>query len=208
MKFVLIGGLGYIGQVLQDELKKKGHEFTIVDNNFMRLHNGHENLDILNYDDLRKISEIIGEGDFVVNLAAIVGDQACLIDTRLTLRTNCQGIQHIVELCNKFNKKIIHLSTCSLYGAAEELLSENSQIFPVDFYGQTKYQQERYVLENAMNYCVLRLGTAYGHSPRMRFDLVVNTFIAQAFFKEKIIVFGGNQWRPFEPIIKIFKVIL
>jgi len=208
MKFVLIGGLGYIGQVLQDELKKKGHEFAIVDNDFMRLHEWNENLDILDYDDLKKISKIISESDFVVNLAAIVGDQACLVDTKLTLKTNCQGVQHVVELCNKFCKKIIHLSTCSLYGAAEELLSENSPVFPVDFYGQTKYQQERYVLENAKNYCVLRLGTAYGHSPRMRFDLVVNTFVAQAFFKEKIVVFGGNQWRPFVHIRDISGAII
>jgi len=208
MKFAITGGLGYIGQVLQEELKKAGHEFEIIDNDLMDLYNWENKLDILNPEDLEKIGEIIRESDVVVNLAAIVGDQACLEDTRLALETNCQGVQNIVGICNEFNKKIIHTSTCSLYGFSEELLNEKSQIFPVDFYGQTKYQQERYILENARNYCVFRLGTAYGWSPRMRFDLVVNTFLAKAFFKEELSVFGGNQWRPFVHIRDVARGII
>jgi len=208
MKFAITGGLGYIGQVLQEELKKAGHEFEIIDNDLMNLHNWENKLDILDSEDLKKIREIIRDSDFVVNLAAIVGDQACLEDTKLALETNCQGIQGIVRICNEFDKKIIHLSTCSLYGFSEELLNEKSQVFPVDFYGQTKYQQERYVLENAKNYCVFRLGTAYGWSPRMRFDLVVNTFLAKAFFKEELYVFGGEQWRPFVHIRDVSRGII
>jgi dTDP-4-dehydrorhamnose reductase len=208
MRFAITGGLGYIGQVLQEELKKAGHEFEIIDNDFMDLHNWDNKLNILNPEDLVKIREIIKNSDVVVNLAAIVGDQACLEDTRLAMETNCQGIQNIVTICNEFNKKIIHTSTCSLYGYNDELLSEKSQVFPVDFYGQTKYQQERYVLENSKNYCVFRLGTAYGWSPRMRFDLVVNTFLGKAFFKEKLSVFGGNQWRPFVHIRDVSRAII
>ena len=208
MRFAITGGLGFIGQVLQEELKKAGHEFVIIDNDLMGLHNWENKLNILNSEDLIKIREIIKNSDVVVNLAAIVGDQACLEDTKLAMETNCQGIQNIVKICNEFNKKIIHTSTCSLYGFNEELLSEKSQVFPVDFYGQTKYQQERYVLENARDYCVFRLGTAYGWSPRMRFDLVVNTFLAKAFFKENISVFGGSQWRPFVHIRDVSRGII
>jgi dTDP-4-dehydrorhamnose reductase len=208
MRFAITGGLGYIGQVLQEELKKAGHEFYIIDNDFMGLHNWENKLNILDSGDLIKIREIIGDCDAVVNLAAIVGDQACLEDTKLAMETNCQGIQNIIKICNELGKKIIHASTCSLYGFNEELLSERSQVFPVDFYGQTKYQQERYILENSKNYCVFRLGTAYGWSPRMRFDLVVNTFTVRAFFKEKLSVFGGNQWRPFVHIRDVSRAII
>ncbi len=208
MRFALVGGLGYIGQVLQEELRKAGHEFEIIDNDCMGLHNWENKLNILDSEDLIKIKEIIRNCDVVVNLAAIVGDQACLEDTRLAMETNCQGVQHIVGICNELNKKIIHTSTCSLYGFSEELLSEKSQVFPVDFYGQTKYQQERYMLENSRDYCVFRLGTAYGWSPRMRFDLVVNTFLAKAFFKEKLSVFGGDQWRPFVHIRDVGRAII
>ena len=208
MRFAITGGLGYIGQVLQEELKKAGHEFTVIDNDMMGLHNWENKLNILNPEDLIEIRDIIRNSDAVVNLAAIVGDQACLEDTRLAMETNCQGIQNIVKICNEFNKKIIHASTCSLYGFNDELLSEKSQVFPVDFYGQTKYQQERYVLENSKDYCVFRLGTAYGWSPRMRFDLVVNTFLGKAFFKEKLSVFGGTQWRPFVHIRDVSRAII
>ncbi|MCK5624624.1 NAD-dependent epimerase/dehydratase family protein [Candidatus Pacearchaeota archaeon] len=208
MKFAIVGGLGYIGQVLQEELIKAGHEFKVIDNDMMDLHGWNDKLNMLDSEDLIKIKEIIGGCDVVVNLAAIVGDQACLEDTRLAMETNCQGVQNIVGICNELNKKIIHTSTCSLYGFNDELLSENSQVFPVDFYGQTKYQQERFILENSRDYCVFRLGTAYGWSPRMRFDLVVNTFLAKVFFKEKLSVFGGNQWRPFVHIRDVSRAII
>ena len=208
MKFLILGGLGYIGQVLQKELRKKEYEFEIVDNDLMNLHNWDNKLNILDHRDLKRISELIESCNIVINLAAIVGDQACLVNTKLAMDTNCQGVQYIVNLCNKFNKKLIQISTCSLYGASKELLDENSPVFPVDFYGQTKYQQERYVLENSKDYCVFRLGTAYGWSPRMRFDLVVNTFTAKKFNKEKIVVFGGNQHRPFVHIRDIARAII
>lgn len=208
MNFLIIGGLGYIGQVLQQELTAAGHEFNIVDNDLLGLHNWNNKLDILNYADFKSISELISKSDVVINLAAVVGDQACLVDTKLTINTNCQGIQHITNLCNRFNKKIIHSSTCSLYGSSEGLLTEKAPVFPVDFYGQTKYQQERYVLENADNYCILRLGTAYGWSPRMRFDLVANTFTAKAHNNEKLIVNGGEQWRPFVHIRDIARALI
>ncbi len=208
MRFAIVGGLGFIGQVLQEELKKAGHEFEIIDNDLMDLHKWNNKLNILDAKDLKKIKEIINDCDVVINLAAIVGDQACLVNTNLAMETNCQGVQNIVEICNELNKKIIHTSTCSLYGFNDELLSEESQVFPVDFYGQTKYQQERYVLENSKDYCVFRLGTAYGWSPRMRFDLVVNTFLAKAFFKEELSIFGGNQWRPFVHIRDVSRAII
>lgn len=208
MKFLILGGLGYIGRVLQEELRKKGHEFEIVDNDLMSLHNWDNKLDITDSNHLTKIEEMIKTSDMVVSLAAVVGDQACLEDTKQAMNINCQGIQHMVKLCNKLNKKMIHLSTCSLYGSSKEILNENSQTFPVDFYGQTKYQQERYILESSRDYCVFRLGTAYGWSPRMRFDLVVNTFTAKKFNKERITVFGGNQWRPFVHIHDISRGII
>jgi nucleoside-diphosphate-sugar epimerase len=208
MKFLIIGGLGYIGQVLQRQLKEAKHEFNIVDNDLMDIHSWGKKLDITNYEHLKEIGEMIGQADVVVNLASIVGDQACVSDTRLAIKINCEGIKPIVELCNKFKKKLVHISTCSLYGASEGLLNESSSVFPVDFYGQTKYQQERYVLENSNDYCVFRLGTLFGWSPRMRFDLVVNTFVARAFNGEDLSVNGGAQWRTFVHIKDVARGII
>ena len=210
MKFLLIGGLGYIGQVLQQELDKKGHSFEVIDNDLLNLHNGngHRPLDIVKAADRQKIGRFVKNSDVVVNLAAVVGDQACLVDTQLAIKINCHGVQNIVKLCNRYRKKLILSSTCSLYGATNGILTEKSPTFPVDFYGQTKHQQERYVLENAEDPCVLRFGTAYGWSPRMRFDLVVNMFTAKVFNRQEVTVFGGGQWRPFVHIRDISRGII
>ena len=70
MRFAITGGLGYIGQVLQEELKKAGHEFTVIDNDMMGLHNWENKLNILNPEDLIEIRDIIRNSDAVVNLAA------------------------------------------------------------------------------------------------------------------------------------------
>lgn len=208
MKFLIIGGLGYIGQVLQEELKKSGHEFKIVDNDLFDLHSLENKLDIINEEDFPAIESLIKESDIVVTLAAIVGDQACLVDAKRSIEINCGGIQNLVKFCNAHNKKIIHASTCSLYGASPGLLVETSDTFPVDFYGQTKYQQERHILSNSKDYCVFRLGTAYGWSKRMRFDLVINLFTARAYNSKVLNVFGGEQWRPFVHIRDVAKAII
>ena len=134
----------------------------------------------------------------------------CLIDTNLAIDINCTGIRNVAEICKKFNKKLIHLSTCSIYGSEpNKLVKEEDEGFPIDFYGQTKYTQERLVREICKdNYCILRLGTAYGLSPRMRYDLVVNSFAAKALNDNKITVFGGEQERPFVHIRDISRAII
>ncbi len=213
MKVLITGGLGYIGQVLQEELKKAGIEYEILDNDIYNLHKdipSEKRLDLLDKD---SIEDSVKNCDVVVNLAAIVGDPACLVDTRYAIEVNCVGTRNLVELTNKYNKRIIHASTCSVYGAEKEnkKLIESSTPFPIDFYGQTKYQQERIVrdlIENRENYCIFRLGTAYGLSPRMRYDLVINTFAAKAANGEKLSVFGGTQYRPFVHIRDISRAII
>jgi dTDP-4-dehydrorhamnose reductase/dTDP-4-dehydrorhamnose 3,5-epimerase-like enzyme len=146
----------------------------------------------------------------IVNLAAIVGDPACLTDTNLAIDINCIGTRNVAEVCKSHKKKIVHVSTCSVYGSEpNKVVKEENEGFPIDFYGQTKYTQERIVREvNSDNNCVLRLGTAFGLSPRMRYDLVVNTFAARAVRFNEITVFGGQQERPFVHIRDISRAIV
>ena len=158
----------------------------------------------------KEIQKLIQKHDIIVNLAAIVGDPACLIDTNLAIDINCIGTRHVAEYCKKFNKKIVHISTCSIYGSEPNVVvKEENEGFPIDFYGQTKYTQERIVREICSeDFCVLRLGTAYGLSPRMRYDLVVNAFAARVVMFNKITVFGGEQERPFVHIRDISRAIV
>ncbi|MFX1498784.1 MAG: NAD-dependent epimerase/dehydratase family protein [Promethearchaeota archaeon] len=209
-KILIIGGLGYIGSVLFDIVKQEGWEVDILDNHLYKELNPSNPFideDVRNKD---KIEKIIKNYEVVVNLAAIVGDPACLIDTNLAIEINCSGTRNVAEICKKLKKFIVHVSTCSIYGSEPNVIvKEEDEGFPIDFYGQTKYTQERLIREIcADNYCILRLGTAYGLSPRMRYDLVVNTFSARAARFNKITVFGGEQERPFVHIRDISRAIV
>ncbi len=216
MKVIVTGGLGYVGRVLIEELEKAKVEPIVIDGNLFNLATPKDkyiNCDIL---DKGRMGEIFDENakpaKAVIHLAAIVGDHACLADTRKAIEVNCAGTRNVVELANKHNMKVFLASTCSLYGAekcsTDSPLTEESHTFPVDFYGQTKYQQERFVTELAKDFCVLRLGTAYGLSPRMRYDLVINMFSAKAANKELITVYGGTQYRPFTHIRDIARAFV
>ncbi len=209
-KILILGGLGYIGSVLFKIIKQEEWEVDIMDNHLYRdIHplNPYIEADIRNKD---QIESIFKNYDVIVNLAAIVGDPACLIDTNLAIEMNCIGARNIAEICKKLKKFIVHISTCSIYGSEpNRIVKEEDEGFPIDFYGQTKYTQERLIREICNdNHCILRLGTAYGLSPRMRYDLVVNTFAARALKFKKITIFGGEQERPFVHIRDISRAIV
>ena len=215
MKFLLCGASGYIGTVLQEELVKAGHSFVNFDSDLLGLTKEDKkakNPTIIasSYDNHKEIDKFKGY-DIIVNLAAHVGDPMCLVDTQFALMNNCLGTKNIVSKAEKENKPLIHLSTSSIYGSEDctldDPLTEDVKTFPIDFYGQTKYQQERYV-KSLNNYCMFRLGTAYGQSPRMRYDLVIPTFTAKAVNDKKIVVFGGNQYRPFVHIRDVARAII
>lgn len=207
---LLIGGLGYIGSILYDFIRNEDWHVEILDNHlYKELHpsNSYIDADIRDKDSIKTIIE---KFESIINLAGVDGDPACLIDTDLAIEINCIGVRNIVELCKELNKNIIHLSTCSIYGSEpNKLVKENDEGFPIDFYGQTKYTQERLVREVCTdNYCILRVGTVYGLSPRMRYDLVVNALIAKALNDKKITIFGGQQERPFVHIKDVSKAII
>ena len=209
-QILIVGGLGYIGSILYEVIKNEGWEVQILDNHLYKdlpPPNPYIEADVRNFDEIEKI---IKKFDIIVNLAAIVGDPACLTDTNLAIEINCTGTRNIAEICKKNKKFIVHISTCSIYGSEpNRLVKEEDEGFPIDFYGQTKYTQERIVRELcADTSCILRLGTAYGLSPRMRYDLVINTFAARAVKFRKITVFGGEQERPFVHIRDISRAIV
>jgi nucleoside-diphosphate-sugar epimerase/dTDP-4-dehydrorhamnose 3,5-epimerase-like enzyme len=208
-KILLIGGLGYIGSVLYDILKAEGLHVEILDNHLYRELKPVNKFIEADTRDKAAIEKIIQNFDVIVNLAAVVGDPACLVDTNLAIGINCIGTRNVAEISKKLNKFIIHFSTCSIYGSEpNRIVKEEDEGFPIDIYGITKYQQERLVREICKdNFCIIRIGTAYGLSPRMRYDLVVNTFIARAVKYKSITVFGGQQERPFAHIGDISRAV-
>jgi nucleoside-diphosphate-sugar epimerase len=206
MKILLTGGSGYLGSILTRKLLNKGHRVRILDNFLFGFDSIKEiqtdkNLEIVRGDirDLATVSKSLKNIDAVIHLASIVGTQSSELDPKTSIEINYLATRNLADLCKMYNiRQLIFASTCSVYGAQpNQLISENSEVNPLDSYGRSKFESERAILQAYDYPTILRLGTLFGASYRMRFDLAINLFIAQALNKEQITVFGGNQWRPF-----------
>ena len=206
MKILLTGGSGYLGSILTRKLLANGHHVKILDNflfgkDSIKDIENNKNLEIVEGDirDLSIVGKSLKKIDSVIHLASIVGTQSAELDPKTSIEINFMATRNIAELCKIYKiKQFIFASTCSVYGAQpNQLIAENSEVNPLDSYGLSKFQSERAILQVYDYPTILRLGTLFGASHRMRFDLAINLFISQAMNKEKITVFGGTQWRPF-----------
>ena len=194
MKILVVGGAGYVGGGIVDTLSKE-NEITVYDS---LIYESAFRKDVnFIYGDIRdykKINSILNNFDAVVWLAALVGDGACSINPTLTHEINSETVKNLVK---NFNGKIIFLSTCSVYGAQEGVLDENSEVNPLSEYASSKLIAEKYLEES--DAIIFRLGTLFGISDqfsRIRLDLVVNILTTKALVDKKMSVFGGDQWRP------------
>ena len=206
MKILLTGGSGYLGSVLTRRLLEKGHHVRVLDNflfgrDSLKSIESNSNLDLIHGDirDLSIVGRSLKQIDCVIHLASIVGTQASELDPKTSIEINYLSTRNLADLCKLYGiKQLIFASTCSVYGAQpDQLIKESSDVNPLDSYGQSKFQSERAILQSYDYPTILRMGTLFGASYRMRFDLAINLFIAQALNKERLIVFGGDQWRPF-----------
>ncbi|MGD0576983.1 MAG: NAD-dependent epimerase/dehydratase family protein, partial [Candidatus Staskawiczbacteria bacterium] len=218
---LITGGAGYIGSVLARQLLEAGYNVKVFD----KLLFGEEPIKELRTNlhfklikgDIFDKDTLVGalsDVDAVVNLAAIVGEAACLSQKDVALQTNYLGAIYVARLCKTLGiKRFIQASTCSTYGQNEEnsIAKEGSNLFPVDFYGETKIYAERELMrliDNNFNPTILRFSTVYGLSPRMRFDLVVNTLTKKAVKEKEMTIFGGNQWRPLIHVSDVSRAIV
>ena len=194
MKVLVVGGAGYVGGGIVDKLSQN-HEVTVYDSLIYETsYRKNVNFilgDIREYD---KLNKILDKFDVVIWLAALVGDGACSINPELTFEINSESIKNLVK---NFDKRIVFLSTCSVYGAQDGVLTEESETNPLSEYASSKLLGEEYLKDS--NSIIFRLGTLFGISDqfsRVRLDLVVNILTAKALMEKKISVFGGDQWRP------------
>jgi len=194
MKILVVGGAGYVGGGIVDTLSKE-NEITVYDSLiYESAYRKDVNFIYGDIRDYKKINSILNNFDAVVWLAALVGDGACSINPTLTHEINSETVKNLVK---NFNGKIIFLSTCSVYGAQEGVLDENSEVNPLSEYASSKLIAEKYLEES--DAIIFRLGTLFGISDqfsRIRLDLVVNILTTKALVDKKMSVFGGDQWRP------------
>ena len=196
MNILVVGGAGYVGGAVTDLLSSNEDNKIIVFDALLYESLFQKNVDFI-YGDIRNytlLKKYLDWADTVVWMAALVGDGACSIDPLITKEINCDTVNYLAK---NFDGKIIFFSTCSVYGAQDDILDENSPTDPLSVYASTKLDAEKILIEK--DALIFRLGTLFGIGDlfsRVRMDLVVNILTAKAILDKKLTVFGGKQFRP------------
>ena len=220
MKVLVTGTEGYIGSLLAPILINRGHEVVGLDNGFYRdgwLYSRHTHTPLqamtINKD-LRNIEKADLEGfDAVIHLAELSNDPLGQNNPEITHKINHLGSVNIAKLCKEVGiQRFIYTSSCSVYGAGtNDFLDETSAVNPLTAYAECKIKVENDVSKLAddnFSPVFLRNGTAYGASPRMRFDIVLNDLSATAWTEKKIkMLSDGTPWRPLVHVLDICKAI-
>lgn len=207
MKILIVGGAGYLGGAVTDLLLNTKHSIRVYDS-LLYEESYRKEVDFVFGDvrDRKKLSNELKWCDAVVWLAAIVGDGACSVNPEVSFDINEKSLGWYAR---KFDKRIIFTSTCSVYGAQDQELDENSPVKPLSIYALSKLTAEKHLVNK--NSLIFRLGTLYGVSDlfsRIRLDLVVNTLTARAFYEGTLKVYGGEQYRPVVHVRDAARVIV
>ncbi|PYT21782.1 MAG: NAD-dependent dehydratase [Acidobacteria bacterium] len=218
-RVLVVGGAGYIGSLLAERLLEKGYKVRVLDSLVYGdepLRPVRDNPDFeLIVGDCRNIQDVVRAVhgvDSIIHLAAIVGDPACEQDRASALETNYAATRMLIEIAkgNGVNR-LLFASSCSVYGTSEHEVNEESPVFPMSLYAQTKVDSEKALLEAAsetFHPTILRFATVFGLSYRPRFDLVVNLLTAKASRESIITIFNGHQWRPFIHVKDVAEAIV
>jgi nucleoside-diphosphate-sugar epimerase len=212
-KILLIGGAGYVGSVITSHFLKLGFEVTVLDN---FIYNNQNSIlpfigdpmykfikgDFSNKYDLQAASDGV---ENVVILGGLVGDPITKKYPKESHEINDIGIKACLDFFDnqKNLNKLIFISTCSNYGLIkeDELADENFKLNPLSLYAKAKVSAEEHLMskKGSANYSavVLRFATAFGLSPRMRFDLSISEFVRDLYFEKELVVFDEDTWRPY-----------
>jgi len=221
MRVLVTGGGGYIGAVLCEQLVAAGHRPVVLDRFFW----GEERLAHLEVEriagDVRDIREEWLDGiEAVLHLAGLSNDPTAEYNTEANWQMNAVATERLVALCKRKKiERFTFASSASVYdteSSATELdrspimCDEETVLAPRGAYSLSKVHAEKAILaaaDGGFAPVILRQGTVYGWSPRMRFDLVVNTFIKDAVINRRLFLHGGGwMWRPLVDVSDVARV--
>lgn len=218
MKLLITGGAGYIGSTianiaLQNHIQVKVIDCLWFNQQIPLIHYSNPNYEFIKGDicDTSLHESLLADVDMVIHCAAVVGDPASKLFPELTQKTNYDAsIALFNTAVAKQKKGFIFFSTCSNYGVAQGMATEDSALKPLSLYAETKVHTEQYIIENHkdLDYVICRLSTVYGLSPRMRFDLTVNDFTLNAFRKKYLDIFLPESYRPYIHVFDLASTII
>lgn len=217
MKLLLTGSDGYIGVRMADHLIRAGHDVTGMDSGLHRygwLYHARELQPVTVTRDTRDVTVDDLRGfDAVVHLAEVSNDPVGELNPEMTYSVNHRATVRLAELCIEAGvRRFVHMSSCSVYGVATESdVDETSPVAPQTAYAECKVRVERDIAPLAdERFCptFLRNATAFGASPRMRFDIVLNNLCGHAWTSREIkMESDGTPWRPFVHVLDICQAI-
>jgi nucleoside-diphosphate-sugar epimerase len=208
-RILVTGGAGYVGSVLVKKLVERGYRVRVAD----KLIFGEQALSPLKNKieliktDIRKAnSNILNGVDAVIHLAGISTEPTAQFDPRLADLVNHIATERLAKLAKKKGiKRFIFASSCSIYFTYNTPLfpkpsKETEEVNPISPYSISKRAAEQALLElasDSFHPIIFRKGTIYGLSPKMRYDLVLNSFVKDSFLQKKMTVHcSGQIWRP------------
>jgi len=218
MKVVLTGSDGYLGSLLAPRLVERGYEVVGVDTGFYKegtLYRSGPIAPMTLVKDLRQIEVSDFKGvDAIVHMAELSNDPAGQLAPKITYEINHLGSIRLAELAKKAGvSRFVYMSSCSVYGVADkDFVDEQSSVNPQTAYAVCKTLVERDVAPMASDNfspTFMRNATAYGASPRMRFDIVLNNLAGLAWTTKEIrLTSDGTPWRPLVHGLDIGRAII
>lgn len=221
VRVLVTGGAGYIGTVLCQQLIEAGHAPVVLDRFFW----GREPLHGLDVEmiagDIRELKPEWFEGvGAVCHLGGLSNDPTAEYNTDANWQMNAIATEKLVEMCKRMGiQRFTFASSASIYDTEQSareierspiMCDEETEVRPRGAYSISKREAEKIILaaaDESFAPVVFRQGTVYGYSPRMRFDLVVNTFIKDAVLHRKLYLHGGGwMWRPLVDVSDVARV--
>ena len=206
MKILVTGGAGYVRSALVPALINEGHHITCLDrfffgDSFLSSKEFSQHIELIK-DDIRWFNpDILKNQDLVIDLAALSNDPVGDLNPEKTFEINHLGRARVAKLSKENGvPQYILASSASVYGQQEDIVNEESNVNPLTSYSQANRKAELDAIslnDDKFTTSVLRFSSIFGISPRMRFDLAVNSLVLDYFNTGKIRILGKNNKRPF-----------